>query len=386
MPVTKKRPLQKRASSKKIQPSSPWKGINQLHERFPATSLALIAAMVAVPIGLISARTQASGGDRHAALLPLLVAPPSNAITSHVVTLRGKLTSGDPRRVAFVIDGNPNRTVSASPTDDGGWQANWDTSNVANGDHTVSLRAENDEASAMTGSVHVNVQNTHPPLHVTLDQPAPYEVEKTDTLAMHATVAEGAKNVTFIISQLFVGKEGHREVVPVQRYVASAQDTAMQNWSATTDPAGIVPHANGLFQVQAQAEMDGYAQTLSSGVPMILTSTSSKVSFAGVPQENPEINFIDIDVSSPEQGASVSGMVPIVSAGTPIDAVVAMKVSVWDGKGYSHDLPAQDVKGEWTAMWDTTGLSNGWYWIRSQAYGPAFVPSLSEPILVHLQN
>jgi hypothetical protein len=238
----------------------------------------------------------------------------------------------------------------------------------------------------MTGAVHVNVQNTHPALHVALDRPSAYDVQKNDPLVMHATVQEGAKNVTFIVSQLFIGKEGRRATTPVQRYVAQAEDALMQNWTATTDPSSIVPYANGLFQVQAQADADGYAETLSSGAPIILTSTSSRDSVAGVPRGDAEVNFLDVDISTPAQGASVSGTVSIVSAGTPPNSIVALKTSIWDGKGYNVDLSAGNVGGEWTTKWDTTGLTNGWYWIRTQAYGPAFVPSLSEPILVHLEN
>jgi len=278
--------------------------------------------------------------------------PPTVSITSPTngATVSGTVnmaaTASDNvgvNKVRFWVDNNYFSFDTTAP-----YSKTWDTTTWANGAHTVKVEAVDDAGNSsgiQTVSVTVNnVDNTPPTVSITAPSNG---ATVSGTVNMTATASDnvGVNKVRFWVDNWYFSFD---TTAPYSK-----------TWDTTT-------WANGAHTVKVEALDDA--------------GNSSGIQTVSVTVNNVDSTPPTVSITSPTNGATVSGTVNITA--TASDNVSLDKVRFWVDNTYL----SFDTTAPYSKTWDTTTWSNGAHTVKVEAIDDAGNSSGVQSIAVTVSN
>ncbi len=234
-------------------------------------------------------------------------------------------------RVEFLVDGVVQGTDTVSP-----FSYNWNTSGESNGSHTLMVRAYDAAGNSASASRTVTVSNTTP-----------------DTTAPSVSITAPASGAT-VSGTLFISGTAlddtavNRVLFMIDGVVVSTDTSSPYRYSWVTSTSG-----NGSHALSARAFDSAGNSALSADVTVTVANAG------------PDITAPSVSLTSPSNGASVSGTVSL--AATASDSVGVTRVEfLLDGS-----LLNSDTSSPYSYNWNTTSASNGSHTIIARAYDAA---------------
>lgn len=238
-------------------------------------------------------------------------------------------------RVEFRVGDTLLRTATAAP-----WTANWDTTRVADGTYTVTVRAYDAKGNEGRTRVPLTVRNAAGP-RVTLNHPGDV-VRGNVTLS---AAASGAARVEYFLNGSLAGS-AHRAP-----------------YAFTWATGGL---ANGVYTLEARA-VDERGRVASGGKVRVTVANTG----------GPEPGVV---LAAPAENSTVKGTVA-VSAPAYADAGIS-RVEFWVG---SYRLQTV-YRAPYTVNWETAYAANGQQVLTARAYDNAGRLYQSGPVTVTVQN
>jgi large repetitive protein len=254
--------------------------------------------------------------------------------------------------VQFYVDGSALGSEDTSAP----YAASWDTTQVANGSHTLTARARDAAGNTTTSAaVTVTVSNAAPP-----DTTPP---SVSITAPLNGVTVSGTTPVTANASDN-VG------VVGVQFFVdgsaLGAEDTAAP-YSVSWNTSQV---ANGGHALTARAR-DAAGNTNSSA------TVNVTVSNAPAPDTTPP----SVSITAPVNGASVSGTTSIAATASDNVGVVGVQFFV-DGSA----LGSEDTNAPYSTSWNTRQIADGAHALTARARDAAGNTNTSATVNVTVAN
>jgi chitodextrinase/sulfur relay (sulfurtransferase) DsrF/TusC family protein len=273
-----------------------------------------------------------------------ITSPAGSSTVSGTVTVAASASdSVGVVRVEFYLDGVLKATDTTAP-----YSWSFDTTQVANGSHSLQARAydaANNTGTSSTVAVTVSNADTTAPT-VSITSPAGSStVSGTVTVAASASDSVGVVRVEFYLDGA----------------LKATDTTAPYSWSFDTTQI-----ANGSHSLQARA----YDAANNTG-------TSSTVA---VTVSNADTTAPTVSITSPAGSSTVSGTVTV--AASAFDSVGVVRVEFYlDGA-----LKATDTTAPYSWSFDTSQVSNGSHSIQARAYDAANNTGTSSTISVTVSN
>lgn len=281
-----------------------------------------------------------------------MTAPANGASVSGTVTVSASATdtSGTVSSVQFFLDGNSlGVPLTAAP-----YQITWDTTTATNGSHTLSAQANNSAGQDTTSApVTITVSGgvTEPPPTVALVSPTNGAV-LTGTVTFAATADQVSGRVTQV--GFLMDGAPLRANIPIPPY--------QFDFNTITIP-------NGSHVFEATATNDAGETTTS--VPVTATVANS-----------PSFTPPTVSMTSPANGATVSGSVALSAGADDVDATVISVQFLLDGL----PLGAAVTAAPYHMNWDSTTVPNGSHTLAATATNDAGQSTTSAAVTVTVSN
>jgi hypothetical protein len=236
-----------------------------------------------------------------------------------------------------------------------GWQATWNTTDVANGTYTLQSVAATGGASASSTPITVVVDNP-PPMTTTVVLPS-NNASLSGNQYLDATASTGVKKVNYELS----GGPAH-----LSDDVVATGTSSLFGWQATWNTTGV---ANGTYTLQSVANAGGVSR---SSTPITVVV------------DNPPPTTT---VVLPSNKASLSGNQYLDATASP--GVTKVNYELSGGKKHLSDFVVATGTSTlygWLAAWNTTGIANGTYTLQSVASYGGGVSGTSAPITITVSN
>lgn len=273
--------------------------------------------------------------------------PAEGATVNGTTTVAGNASDddGDVQSVEVRIDDGP--WTNASGTND--WTFEWDTTQHADGEHTVSARSYDGENHSEVRTRNVTVDNGESggsdgeAPSVTIDEPAE-GAEVSGTTDVRGTASDPDGNVTDVRFRIDDGPW--------------AQADGTDNWSFSWD---TTQHADGDHTITVEAVDDGNQTATAQRNVTVANGGSGGGGSGGDGSVEGQTPAVSID--EPSDGTTVNGTVLVAgTASDPDGNLSEVKARVDDG----FWSPANGT-AEWSFSWDTTSVEDGDHTITVQA-------------------
>ncbi len=294
----------------------------------------------------ITARATNSTGstawENHTVTVDNTNEPPTVSISS---PNEGETVSGSVQVTGTASDPDGSVQVVEVRIDGGAWNATdgtsswsytWDTTTLADGQHTIEARSSDGSAHSSIASRTVTVDNQNEPPTVAIDSPA------------EGATVSGSVDVTGTASD----PDGSVQVVEV-RIDGGAWQAASgtSSWSFTWDSTSV---GDGQHTIEARSS-DGSAHSSIASRTVTVDNQADGGSTDQVPS---------VTIENPADGATVKGSVVIEgTASDPENNLQAVEVRI-DGGTWQ---PASGTQS-WTYTWDTTQAAEGQHTIEARSY------------------
>ena len=272
-------------------------------------------------------------------------APAGGATVSGTVTVSATAASTvGMASVQFQVDGvNSGAADTTAP-----YSLSWNTSTLANGNHTLTAVAKDTAGNSTTSAaVTVNVNNVVAKPVVSITSPVSgATVSGTITVSATATSSIGIASVQFQVDGANVG---------------AADTTAPYNfsWNSTTV-------ANGSHVLTAVAKDTAGSTTTSTGVTVTVNSAASKPT---------------VSITAPAAGATVSATVTVSATASSTVGIASVQFQV-DGA----NVGAAVTVAPYNFSWNTTTVANGNHTLTAVAKDTAGNTTTSAGVTVNVNN
>ncbi|HWR53006.1 MAG TPA: Ig-like domain-containing protein [Bryobacteraceae bacterium] len=301
-----------------------------------------------------------------------LSSPTQGATVSGTVTVSANASDNiGVAGVQFLVDGQPIAAEAISPP----YSALWNTASVANGAHTVSVRARDACGNSTTASVSVTVaSSTSSTMSITrfvlIDADTDQPVAGFDPLANGAVInlrllPSRNLNVAAITEPATVGSVKFALNGSIFRTETAAPYALAGDTSGNYYPWNPAPGSYSLTAVP-------FSGANASGSP----GAQFSVSFTVVDQATGDGMPPTVTMTAPTPNATVQGAV-VVSADATDDTGVAGVLFLLDGAPFC----AEATSAPYAVTWDTTGLS-GSHTLSARARDAAGNLATATPITV----
>lgn len=258
-----------------------------------------------------------------------LTAPANNATVSGQVTVSANASDNiGVASLAFVLDGKIVTTLSAAP-----YTTNLDSTQIANGAHTLSAVAADFKGNIASDTIHITVNNidtTPPTVHIT----APTEGA---TVSGNATLtATATDNLTVIKVEFFL--DG----------VLVLTDTT----SPYTTTFNVLLYPEGKHTIIARA-VDGAGNASTDTVHVTFSHTPT------------DFQAPQVSITSPAPNAHVSGAIAVTANATDDTSVSKVELYV-DGT-----LIGSDATAPYSIDWNGDSVPSGNHVLLVKAYDPS---------------
>ncbi len=281
-----------------------------------------------------------------------LTAPTAGSTVSNTVALTATATDNVAvTGVQFIIDGvNLGAELTTSP-----YTKTWDTKTVANGTHTVAVKAR-DAANNSTTTTPISVTVSN----VVSDTTAP-------TVALTAPAAGATVSNTVTLSATAsdnVAVTGVQFILDGATNLGSELTTAPYTfaWDSKTV-------ANGSHTIAVKAR--DAANNSKTTTPITVTVTNTVA----------DTTAPTVALTAPAANASVTGTVPLTATATDNVAVTGVQFIV-DGVNFGSEL----TTAPYSQNWDTTAVTNGAHTVSVKARDAANNTTTTTPITVTVAN
>lgn len=270
--------------------------------------------------------------------------PAEGSTVNGTTTVAGNASDddGDVQSVEVRIDDGP--WTNASGTND--WTFDWDTTQHADGEHTISARSYDGENHSQVRTRNVTVQNggngssDGQAPSVTIDEPAE-GAEVSGTTDVLGTASDADGNVTDVRVRIDDGPW--------------VQADGTDSWSFSWD---TTQHADGGHTVTVEAVDDGNKTATAQRNVTVANGGSGGGGSGSGGGQAPTVSIDD-----PSDGTTVNGTVLVAgTASDPDGNLSEVKARVDDG----FWSPANGT-AEWSFSWDTTSVEDGDHTITVQA-------------------
>lgn len=295
-----------------------------------------LTAIIGVFPGLIATADAAgkggksSGGSDTTAPSVTISTPTASTTVSGQVSVAGSSSDNvGVTAVSVSVDGGTWNAASGTTS----WSWSWASSSVANGSHTLTVRASDAAGNASTKAVSVNVSNA------TADTTAP-------TVSISAPAASSTVSGTVSVTG---SSSDNASVSKVEMNVDGGAWQTASGTSSWSSSWATGSYANGSHTINVRAT-DGAGNA---------TSTSRSVT---VSNSTSDTTAPSVSISSPAASAVVGGSVTV--AGTAADNASVSKVQVQvDGGGWM----AASGTTSWSVAWDSTAVRDGSHTLTARA-------------------
>ncbi|MFW6074408.1 MAG: Ig-like domain-containing protein [Chloroflexota bacterium] len=268
-----------------------------------------------------------SGNDDDPAVT--ITEPSDGDVVAGTITIEADATDDfGVLQVEFFVDGS-----SIGTDDDGsdGWSVDWDSTSVAEGDHTISATAADGAGQSDSDSVSIAVDNVDDPPTATFTNPLDGDTVSGDvTLAAEASDDRGVVQVEFQVDLVVVGVD----------------TDGSDGWSVPWDSTTI---ADGSYFFHAIAT-DTAGQEWGEAIVVTVENGSADA--------DPSV-----EITSPGDGDTVSGEVEITANASDDNGVDQVEFFV-DGASIGTGT---ESAGTWSINWDTIGYADDAYTITATA-------------------
>jgi hypothetical protein len=193
-----------------------------------------------------------------------IVSPVNESTVQNIVTIQATVDSAAIASVDYTIV-NQGITAAMSFNDATGyWEADWDSLNVSDGSHTVTVQAVDVDGEAASSSVTVTVANEEP-------QQQPEPTQLSTTVTTDKQVYQMGDRV-YILTQVTDGTTAAAvsgasvsiEIVTASGRIYSGTGTTNDNGEITFNLKTKSPDGRGIYSVTATASKVGYIGSNSS--------------------------------------------------------------------------------------------------------------------------
>ena len=266
--------------------------------------------------------------------------PEDGATVEGTVEIRGNATDADGDETILSVEMSVNGGVWETVNGTTAWDVEWDSTTVANGDHTLTFRCRDDIGHSHEVSITLRVsnvvQNTPPEVTITSHQGGE---EVSGTIMLEGTASDADGDGTISEVELAIDRGTWNTV------------TGTTSWQFELDTTTLM---NGARTIEVRA-FDGTDHSEIVSISLIVNNEEE------VPNTPPEVTIL-----APANNTTVSGLVPLNVRVTDADGdgtIVSVEYSL-DGMVWWP----MNGSVAWGTLWDSLTVRDGMYEITFRAF------------------